>query len=196
MNFDIFDKIIRGICNVVLAVVMVIGFTMLGVSWAHVFFRYVMNDSLTWSEELLKILIVWFCLLSATFISVRREHIGIVIFKQLFPKKLEKFCDLFVSFMMFAATVFMCYYGWTLCQQLQGRRFPALKILRAWGYSALWVSFGIMAIYELRNFLVDVFAPGRPPALNDPLAPIVDAPESESPDVTAKGAAVVSDSVK
>lgn len=188
MTFDTVDKFIRVINKLVLAVIMVIGSVMLVVTWAHVFYRYVLNDSLTWSEELLKILIVWFCLLSASFISVRREHVGIVIFKQLFPKKLERLSDLFVSFLMFSGSVVMCYIGWRLAENAGMRKTPALRVPFAYVYTSIYVSFGIMTFYELRNFLVDAFRPGRPPAVVDALAPLVDAPESESPEVTEKEA--------
>ena len=171
MNFDTVDRIIRFVSNVVLAVVIAIGLAMLGISWAHVFFRYVMNDSLTWSEELLKILIVWFCLLSTTFISVRREHVSIVVFKQLLPKTGEKAADLFVSLLMFLASAAMCYIGWRLSNFAGARRSPALRVPFKLMYASIYVAFGVMALYELRNFLADVLQPGRGPAGRDAPAP-------------------------
>lgn len=166
--FESFDKIIRGISKAVLAVIIAIGTVMLIVSWAHIFYRYALNNSLTWSEELLKILLVWFCLLSATFISVRREHVGIVVFKQLLPKALEKRMDLFVSFLMFFGSAAMCYIGWRLAGNAGIRRSPALRIPFAHMYAAIYVSFAIMALYELRNFLSDLTNPDRPAALSEP----------------------------
>ncbi|MCC8164549.1 MAG: TRAP transporter small permease [Planctomycetes bacterium] len=161
------DKVIRFISKLVLAALIVIGVVMLGVSWAHIFCRYVLNDSLTWSEELLKVLVVWFCLLSATFISVRREHVRITIFKQRLPKRLEKFADLFVSFLMFFGSFVMCVIGVKLASWAGIRKTPALRIPFAYMYASIYVSFGIMALYELRNFLVDLLKPGSPPAIVD-----------------------------
>ena len=66
------DKLIKAVYKVVLAAIIAIGLVMLVVAWAHVFCRYVLNDSLTWSEELLKILLVWFCLLSTTMLTCSR----------------------------------------------------------------------------------------------------------------------------
>lgn len=180
--FDTFDKFIRGISKAVLAVIMVIGFVMLVVAWAHIFYRYALNNSLTWSEELLKILLVWFCLLSATFISVRREHVKIVIFKQLLPKVLENKVDLFVSFLMFFGSAAMCYIGWRLAGNAGMRRSPALRIPFSHMYAAIYVSFFIMALYELRNFLADILAPGRPAALSDPIEDMA-APDLKSLDI-------------
>lgn len=193
---DTYDKVVRTISKVVLGVIIVIGFAMLVVTWAHVFWRYALNNSLTWSEELLKIMVVWFCLLSATFISCRKEHVSIVIFKQMLPKFIERKMDIFTSFLMFAVSAVMCYIGWRLQAWAGIRRTPAIGFPIAYMYMSIFVAFGIMAIYELRNFLAMAIAPTRPPALNDPMAPLVDAPESESPDVTGKEVAEVIDSVK
>ncbi len=175
---DLADRIIRLISKGVLYVIIVIGFVMLGVSWAHIFCRYILNDSLSWSEELLKILLVWFCLLSATFISVRREHVSIVIFKQQFPGPLRKVADIAVSFLMFLAAALMLYVGIRLSGWVGIRKSPALRIPYAYMYASIYVAFGLMTLYELRNFLADLVAPGRAPAMVD-AAPIpgIDVPE-------------------
>lgn len=180
------DKVIRFTSNIVLAVLIVLGFVMLGVSWAHIFCRYILNDSLTWSEELLKIFVVWFCLLSATFISVRREHVRITIFKQRLPERLEKLTDLMVSFLMFFCSLVMCYIGVRLASWAGMRKTPALRIPFAYMYASIYISFGIMAAYELRNFLADIFCPGHSPAIVDS-APTLEAMVAQA-EVLEKGA--------
>jgi TRAP-type C4-dicarboxylate transport system permease small subunit len=174
-----YDKAVRAIGKVVLAALIVIGCSMLVITWAHVFYRYFLNNSLTWSEEVLKIMVVWFCLLSATFISSRKEHVSIVIFKQALPKFIERHMDIFTSFLMFAVSLAMCYIGWRLKTWAGIRRTPATGFPISYMYLSIFVAFGIMAFYELRNFLVMIVDPARAPAVAEPLAPIVEAPEPE-----------------
>ena len=57
---SILDRMIGKLTKIVLMTLIALGIVMLVVAWAHVFYRYVLNSSLTWSEELLKILLVWF----------------------------------------------------------------------------------------------------------------------------------------
>lgn len=184
----IVDRIIRVLCYVVLAVLIVMGFVMLGVSWAHIYYRYFQNSSLSWSEELLKILVVWFCLLSASFISVRRDHVRITIFKSKMPAPVEKAMDYLVSFLMFLASVIMCYVGYRLAMWAGMRKTPVLRIPFFYMYISICVSFALMALYELRNFLADIFAPGSPPAMVDneasEFAAIEEDNESAQPGVT------------
>ncbi len=55
----------------------VLGFSMALITATQVFFRYVLNHSLFWSEELGRMLLVWISFLGATVAYKRDAHIGI-----------------------------------------------------------------------------------------------------------------------
>lgn len=162
---DTLDKFVQRLCKIVMYVIMVIGIVMLAIALMHIFSRYVLNSSLSWSEELLKILLVWFCTLSASYIAVRREHVSIVIFKQKFPKRVEHGMDLVVQVLMFLASIIVCYIGIKMMIKAGSRVTPAIGFPYSGMYSAIAVSFAVMALYELRNVLFDVFRPGSKPAV-------------------------------
>lgn len=46
----------------------------------QVFFRYVLNSPLNWSEELARFFFIWLIFCSATFVMARRRHISVVLF--------------------------------------------------------------------------------------------------------------------
>ena len=79
------DKILGWIFNVLKVLLIVLLVSMVCILMAHIWRRYVVNNSLTWSEELLKILLVWFGMLSVAVLAARREHVAIVIFKSKMP---------------------------------------------------------------------------------------------------------------
>ncbi|MDR3077695.1 MAG: TRAP transporter small permease [Planctomycetota bacterium] len=168
---DVFDKLVRLVSKFILALIMVIGTAMLAICLLHIFFRYAMNDSLTWSEEVMKIMIVWFCLLSATFISCRREHVSIVVFKRMLPGWIERKLDLMVAFLIFACSLVMCWIGWRLFQWAGDRRSPAVGFPVAYQYASICVSFAVMGLYELRNFFAVLLEPLRPPAVAESQLP-------------------------
>lgn len=149
------DKLIKAVYKVVLAAIIAIGLVMLVVAWAHVFCRYVLNDSLTWSEELLKILLVWFCLLSTTVISVQREHVSIVVFKQMMPLKANQTLTLVAQVLMLVASVIVLFIGIDFVMVAGSRMTPALRIPYRYTYSAIPVAFAILSLYELRNTIAD-----------------------------------------
>ncbi|MDR2391392.1 MAG: TRAP transporter small permease [Planctomycetota bacterium] len=164
---EAFDKFILITSKTVLVVIITIGTAMFAVCLAHIFCRYALNDSLTWSEEVMKIMIVWFCLLSATFISCRREHVSIVIFKQMLPKWIERKLDVFVAFLMPMCAIVMCWIGWRLFLWAGDRRTAATGFPVAFQYASIFIAFGIVALYETRNFLAVLFEPMRPPAVSE-----------------------------
>ena len=128
---------------------------MLVVAWAHVFCRYVLNDSLTWSEELLKILVVWFCLLSTTIIAVQREHVSIVVFKQMMPLKVNHALTFIAQVLMFIASVIVLVIGIDFVMIAGSRMTPALRLPYRYTFSAIPVAFAILSLYEFRNMIAD-----------------------------------------
>ena len=82
-----------------LDVTMVICAVMLVVAWMHVIRRYAFNSALTWSEEFLRFTIVWYAMLSASILHKRNGHLGITIFREMMPKKLQKFLQRIVIYL-------------------------------------------------------------------------------------------------
>ena len=62
-------EVVFKIMKVLLILVLV---SMVVILMAHIVFRYVINNSLTWSEELLKIMLVWFGMMSSKSTCRRR----------------------------------------------------------------------------------------------------------------------------
>lgn len=149
------DKLIKAVYKVVLAAIIAIGLVMLVVAWAHVFYRYVLNDSLTWSEELLKILLVWFCLLSTTVIAVQREHVSIVVFKQMMPLKVNHALTFIAQVLMLIASTIVLFIGIDFVMVAGSRMTPALRIPYRYTFSAIPVAFAILTLYEFRNTVAD-----------------------------------------
>lgn len=149
------DGIIRGLYKVILAAIIAIGLTMLVVAWAHVFYRYILNNSLSWSEELLKILLVWFCLLSTTVIAVQREHVSIVVFKEMMPKKVNNALTFITQVLMLLASITVMVIGINFVIAAGSRLTPALRLPYGLTFAAIPVAFAILTLYELRNTIAD-----------------------------------------
>ena len=114
-----------------------------------------LNSFLTWSEELLKILLVWFCLLSTTIIAVHREHVSIVIFKEMMPKKINHALTLLAQIFMFLASGLVFAIGINFVIEAGSRSTPALGCPYAVAYAAIPVAFAILTLYEFRNTAAD-----------------------------------------
>jgi len=154
------DGVIKSISKAVLAALIAIGGVMLVVTWIHVFCRYFLGSALTWSEEFLKISLVWFGLLSVSMIAQERAHISVVIFKDHMPKKLAQACGIVSEILLLIASAAVFAIGVWLVYKTRSQLTPALRWPIGIGYSAIPFSFLLMTFYEMRNLVVDFKALG------------------------------------
>ncbi len=141
---------------------------MIGILVVHIWFRYVMNNSLTWSEELLKILLVWFGMLSVSVLAVRREHVAIVVFKEHMPKYISDLLSKVTQILIVMICLVMIYVSIRYTVESGNRLTPALRISFSWAYAAMPVSFILVMFYELRNLIVDLTGKGSFAAIDKP----------------------------
>jgi TRAP-type C4-dicarboxylate transport system permease small subunit len=147
-------------CDVVekttLNVTMVFCAVMLVVAWMHVIRRYVFNSALTWSEEFLRFSIVWYALLSASILHKRNGHLGITIFREMMPKKLQEFLRRAVIYLATLTVAVVTVSGAILVFSTRAQVTPALRISTSLPYAAIPVGFFLMTIYGIMHIIRDI----------------------------------------
>ena len=133
---------------------------MLIVTLIHIFYRYVLNNSLTWSEEFLRFSLVWFSLLSASLIHKDRGHIGIVLFRQRMPTRIGAFLERVIPLIAVVTTALITIYGAGLVLRVEGQLTPALRIPVAVPYLSIPVSFLFMTVYGVQHLIEDMRSKG------------------------------------
>ena len=78
-----------------------------------IFFRYVLNNSITWSEEIAKYLMVWMVFVGAPVAMVQSRHIAIEMFPNLFRPRIRAFIFLIVNLLIVMTMGFWTYRGLT-----------------------------------------------------------------------------------
>lgn len=149
------DKLLTALFTVLKALLCIILIAMVVILIAHIFCRYVLNNSLTWSEELLKIMLVWFGMLSVTILAARREHVSIVVFKNKMPEKVSAFFGIFTQVITFLICLVIIAVGIRYVITAGYRPTPALRLPYSYAYAAIPVSFFFISLYEFRNMLVE-----------------------------------------
>lgn len=162
------DKLIHSVWKLLVAVLVALLCSMVVILVAHIFCRYVLNHSLTWSEELLKGMLVWFGMLSVSVLAVRREHVAIVVFKEHMPKRVSEFLTKVTQGMVVVVCLIVVVISIIYVMTAGMRITPALQIRYAWFYAAVPVSFIPVVIFEFRNFLVDISGQGPYAAIEKP----------------------------
>lgn len=136
-----------------LLVSMVLCSAMMIVAIAHVVMRYVFNNALTWSEEFLRFSMVWFTLVSAAILHHKKGHVGIVIFRDMFPDRLRNFCLRAIPLLAVVATASVTVNGVLLLFRTYKQLTPALGISVAIPYAAIPTGFFFMTLFGISHIL-------------------------------------------
>lgn len=76
-----------------------------------IFFRYVINQSLSWSDEAVRYLFVWFTLLGSSAVLRDRTHIRVEFFLEMVSPKIRKFLDFVSDSLILAFNVILLVLG-------------------------------------------------------------------------------------
>ena len=124
-----------------------LGLTMALIVATQVFFRYALNESLFWSEELARFLLVWLTFLGATVAYHRKVHPGIDVFVARMPLPLQKASALLSHLASMALFTVMIYYGCQFAYFVRLQISPALQLPKWFILSIIPLSGAIFMVH-------------------------------------------------
>lgn len=148
--------IARSIDRVVGVVVVFLLVVMLVTTSAGVFWRYILNSALSWSEELGRYLLVWVSFLGAALATYRGAHIGIQAFLNLLPAPLQIWIGRVVDALIILFMAAILLGGIEILPATAIRIAPTLSIRMNIPYLVLPISAGII-LFDVLVHLVEGF---------------------------------------
>lgn len=122
----------------------------------QVFFRYVLNNSLPWSEELARYLMVWMTFLALPVVSRLQQHAALEI---ILGNVSTYVCGV-IKLFLYAIIGIVIYYAFDKSYDfaMKGTRSlaAALPITKAWPYSAMPIGFFAMGLVYIELFLKQI----------------------------------------
>lgn len=120
----------------------------------QVFFRYVLNDSLFWSEEVVRYSLVWGVMLGAALVAYERGHIRIEILEAFLPPAGKRVVQFIANSCTLAFLVILAYAGWDFTIRTWFQSSASLQVpmrvvylampvgafLEAWFMTAAWIT--------------------------------------------------------
>ena len=124
----------------------------------QVFFRYVLQNSLSWSEELARYMFIWLIYIGISYGVKMRKHICVDAVYAAMPKKVKPFYGIIGDLLFLAFAVLVVYYGIDVMQQVtaQGQVSPASHMPMGIVYSAPWVGMILTSIRLIQNIAGDI----------------------------------------
>ena len=127
---------------------------------AQVIWRWVLNNPITWSEELIQLSYVWVCYLGWAIATRKDSHIRITTLMNILPKGAQKYLQIFCNILVILFSVLMVRYGWDLI----GVGLKRTAVSMAWlNYATVYVMGPLMNLviicYQIAG-IIDIWVNG------------------------------------
>lgn len=117
-----------------------------------VFFRYVLNNPIIWSEEAARYLMVWGICIGISIATEKKAHLGIDIFVSFAPQRVRRVLEIFSSVVL--ALIYVMIFGLSVLfvtgAMKLGNVTPILRIPFWMVYLALPIGFGLSLIRSIQ----------------------------------------------
>ena len=150
------ERISDGLNRLVYMVVCSMGIAMTLIVAIQVFFRYVLNNSLFWSEEVALLILVWLTFLGATVAYHRGAHPGMDEFIRHMPRIVQKAGAILVHLASLSLFISMITGGTQFAWFVRAQITPALHLHKWITMSVVPISGVIFTIHALAFILKEL----------------------------------------
>jgi len=150
------DKALEAIDGVARTVVVALTAAIIVILCAQIFFRYVLNSSLIWSEEVGTWCMVWVVFLGAATLMRRWDHVHIPMLIQVLPMSIRPAFVIFAKAATCVAVGVLLYYGVHMVVGTFHIRSQGTGINTRWIKLAVPIGAGLMTVFALRSVIDDI----------------------------------------
>jgi len=119
-----------------------------------VFFRYVLNSSLTWYDEFASYMLVWLTFYGAVVADYHQRHINFDLLVNKLAPGTRRAVDVVAEFAVLGFQFVLCYYGWILTEKMGDETAISLPWVKvSWINSVLPVTGGLMLVISLTRLI-------------------------------------------
>ena len=125
--------------------------TIAAVVAAGVFWRYVLNNSLAWTEEVARYLLIWLAAVGSIVAMHRREHVAITILPDALSGRAGRAVRCAIAVIIVVTCLLMTYFGWILAWNAWGQTASSFRMPLFFATAAIPVAttgFTLMAIEQ------------------------------------------------
>ena len=143
--FDVIEQGL-GVCFVLLMFISVL---------LQIFYRYLLQSPLTWTEEVARYSFIWTVLLGAAFAVRRKEHVAMNLLFDRFPKSVQRYVAVVINGIILISLMYLLPVSWSFFSFMKSVSAPTLNI--SWGFLffAAPLSITLMTIHTFIRLVKD-----------------------------------------
>lgn len=135
-----------------------------GVVFLQFFTRYVLNDSVAWTEEIARYLLIWLTFVGATISFRRGTHIGVEVLHQFLPAKLVRPLRFVIDVTTVSFMALLCWFSVTITERMHIQTMTVIE----WPMSIVYAGVGLGCLLMLYRAGQVFFANARRRWAEDP----------------------------
>ncbi len=132
--------------------------------WLGILARYILPWNLTFTEELARYLMIWVALLAISTGICYRQHVGVLVLFDRFPRLVRRILSLSFDMIGFAFFAFMFVYGLGYVEQGFSQLTMIFGMPRGYPYIIIPVASGLACLQFILVAIFDLFGPDPHPA--------------------------------
>ena len=119
-----------------------------------VFFRYVLNSSLTWYDEFASYLLVWLTFYGTVVADYRRRHIGFELLVDKLSPMRRRVVDIVAELAVLGFQFVLFWYGWILTERMGDETAISLPWVKVtWINSVLPITGGLLLVISVTRLI-------------------------------------------
>jgi TRAP-type C4-dicarboxylate transport system permease small subunit len=130
--------------------------TLAAITFAQVFFRYLLKNPLTWAHEVDIILMVWAVWLGAAVGIYRKAHLRITLLSERFSKEVQRVLALSIDLLVLIFLIAVGIKGIGVVRSMEGMTFTSVDLPRGLMFAAAPVGAALMAFLLIPAVTQDV----------------------------------------
>ena len=123
---------------------------MVAIVSAQVWYRFILNDPLSWSEEAARYLFVWISFMGAAAGVRYQVHLGIDLMEKILPAGSYRLVVIIVNLIIQVFLLMIIYWGFKILGVIQFQESPSMHISMRYPYMAVPMGSIFMLINSLR----------------------------------------------
>ena len=149
---DVSEIVLMAVCIVMFAV-------MVGLGIATVVFRFLLDSSLAFPDELIRYLFIWLIFLGSAVALRRNAHAAIGVLVEYLPTLLKRTLVMLATLASAFFFIVLIVKGTELTMRVGPQISPALEVSMAWVYAAVPVSSVFLLVYTIEVLVRQRTAP-------------------------------------
>jgi TRAP-type C4-dicarboxylate transport system permease small subunit len=122
-----------------------------GIVFLQFFTRYVLNDSVAWTEEIARYGLIWITFLGGVMVTRRNNHIAVVLAPNLLPAPAARFLLAVVDVLTFTFLALLSYFSVLIFERMQFQRMTIVDLPMSYVYGAVLVGCFLMCFRQLQR---------------------------------------------